>query len=58
MVVGVAGAWVPVLGLHRRHHNGSYSPGSDYHWVGMKVFQVDDTDRGFIMSLMFRWLLW
>ena len=46
------GAWVPSsVFTECRHDNGSYSPGSDYRWVGMKVFQVDDTDRGFIMSL-------
>jgi uncharacterized membrane protein len=46
------GAWVPSrVFTECRYDNRSYSPGSDYRWVGMKVFQVDDTDRGFIMSL-------
>ena len=46
------GAWVPYSVFNEcEHTNRNYSPGPDYHWVGMKAIKVDDTDRGYVMSL-------
>jgi hypothetical protein len=46
------GAWVPsTIFTECEHDNRSYSPGPGYRWVGMKALKVEDTDRGYIMSL-------
>jgi hypothetical protein len=46
------GAWVPYSAFNEcEHANPNYSPGPDYFWAGAQAIHVDDTDRGFIMSL-------